>query len=65
MEDIVSLLASPSGIGGLSVGTVVLIFIVYMYLLERKKENQKRNCIADSLAILNFERKKINIFNLS
>ena len=42
MLDIVSFLSSPSGIGGLSVGAVILIFIVYMYLLERKKENQKR-----------------------
>ena len=42
MVDIVSLLESPSGIGGLSVGMVILIFIVYMYLLERKKENQER-----------------------
>ena len=42
MFDIISFLESPSGIGGLSVGAIILILIIYKYLLDYKKENQRK-----------------------
>ncbi len=43
MFDIISFLESPSGIGGLSIGAIILIFIIiYKYLLDCKKENQRK-----------------------
>ena len=42
MFDIISFLESPSGIGGLSIGAIILILIVYKYLLDYKKEQQRK-----------------------
>ena len=42
MDEIISFLYSPSGIGSLSVGAIILIALFYVFLYNRKKEREER-----------------------
>lgn len=50
MDDLIDFLYSPSGIGGLSIGVVLFLFIFVYYIctkLQEQKEETSRNSVND------------------